>query len=125
MKTAHAGLGITEKEWEANMKYIADALDKSKVPEKEKEEVLFLSVHLLYYQTALNHLDSQDTWETPAASKKDNLLPEQVWIQDNVLSRKKKPIWNPDFPGHSFYSIPEPVYIYTNISRINYISSNN
>ncbi|VVB95854.1 Uncharacterised protein [uncultured archaeon] len=40
MKTAHAGLGITEKEWEANMKYIADALDKSKVPEKEKEEVL-------------------------------------------------------------------------------------
>ena len=40
MKTAHSGLGITESEWEANMRYIAEALDKSRVPKKEKEEVL-------------------------------------------------------------------------------------
>ncbi|VVB91594.1 Bacterial-like globin [uncultured archaeon] len=42
MKTSHVGLGITESEWEANMKYMATALDKSKVPQKEKEEVLAL-----------------------------------------------------------------------------------
>ncbi len=40
MKTAHTGLDITESEWEANTKYIAEALDKFRVPKKEKEEVL-------------------------------------------------------------------------------------
>ena len=40
MKTAHAGLGITESEWKANMRYMAEALDKSRVPKNEKEEVL-------------------------------------------------------------------------------------
>lgn len=40
MKTAHAGLGITESEWRANMRYMAAALDKSRVSTKEKEEVL-------------------------------------------------------------------------------------
>ncbi len=42
MKTTHAGLSITEAEWEANMRYMAEALDKYKVPRKEKEEVLAL-----------------------------------------------------------------------------------
>jgi hemoglobin len=28
MKTAHAGLGITEAEWQANMQYASAALDK-------------------------------------------------------------------------------------------------
>ncbi len=40
MKTAHTGLDIAESEWEANMEYIGEALDKSMVPKKEKEEVL-------------------------------------------------------------------------------------
>jgi len=42
MKTTHAGLGITAKEWQANMKYIADALGKNRIPEREKQEVLKL-----------------------------------------------------------------------------------
>jgi hemoglobin len=42
MKTTHAGLGITSSEWRANMKYIADALDKNKLPAREKGEVLEL-----------------------------------------------------------------------------------
>ncbi len=40
VKTVHTGLGISEGEWESNMKHMAEALDKSKVPKKEKEEVL-------------------------------------------------------------------------------------
>ena len=40
MKTAHAGLGITEAEWQANMQYASAALDKYGVALKEKEEFL-------------------------------------------------------------------------------------
>jgi len=40
LKTSHAGLGITESEWEANMRYMAEALDKYKIPLKERKEVL-------------------------------------------------------------------------------------
>jgi hemoglobin len=46
MKTSHAGLVITESEWDAQMKYIASALDKFKVPQKEKEEVLTIIENL-------------------------------------------------------------------------------
>jgi hemoglobin len=40
MKTTHAGLGISEAEWEAAAKHLVESLDKFKVPEKEKGEVL-------------------------------------------------------------------------------------
>lgn len=40
MKTAHAGLGITEDDWNASVKHLVATLDKFKVPEKEKNEVL-------------------------------------------------------------------------------------
>ena len=40
MKTSHAGLGINGDEWKANMKYMTEALDKFKIPRREKEEVL-------------------------------------------------------------------------------------
>ena len=40
MKTSHAGLGITEAEWEAAAKHLVASLDKFKVPEKEKGEVM-------------------------------------------------------------------------------------
>jgi hemoglobin len=40
MKASHAGLGITEKEWEAGAKHLIAALDKFKVPQKEKDEVV-------------------------------------------------------------------------------------
>ena len=40
MKTAHAGLGITEADWDAAAKHLAASLDKFKVPEKEKGELL-------------------------------------------------------------------------------------
>jgi hemoglobin len=40
MKTTHAGLGITEADWDAAAKHLAASLDKFKVPEKEKGEVL-------------------------------------------------------------------------------------
>jgi hemoglobin len=46
MKTAHGGLGITEAEWGANMKYMAEALDKHKIPAAERAEVLALMDHL-------------------------------------------------------------------------------
>ena len=40
MKTAHTGLGITEDDWTASVKDLTATLDKFKVPEKEKGEVL-------------------------------------------------------------------------------------
>ena len=40
MKTTHAGLGITGAEWDAAAKHLVASLDKFKVPEKEKGEVL-------------------------------------------------------------------------------------
>ena len=40
MKVVHTGLGITQSEWNAAVKHLASALDKFKVPQKEKDEVL-------------------------------------------------------------------------------------
>ena len=40
MKTSHAGLSITNAEWDAAAKHLVGSLDKYKVPEKEKGEVL-------------------------------------------------------------------------------------
>jgi hemoglobin len=40
MKTSHMGLGITEDDWNAAAKHLVASLDKFKVPEKEKGEVL-------------------------------------------------------------------------------------
>jgi len=40
MKTSHAGLGITNADWDAAARHLAASLDKFKVPEKEKNEVL-------------------------------------------------------------------------------------
>src|SRR5207249_9525860 len=45
-KTTHAGLGITEKDWEASVKHLIATLDKFNVPAKEKEEVLTLATTL-------------------------------------------------------------------------------
>ena len=40
MKTSHAGLGITNAQWDAAAKHLVASLDKFKVPEKEKGEIL-------------------------------------------------------------------------------------
>ena len=40
MKTSHKGLGITEADWDAAAKHLSATLDKFKVPEKEKNEIL-------------------------------------------------------------------------------------
>ena len=40
MKTSHSGLGITNAQWDAAAKHLVGSLDKFKVPEKEKGEVL-------------------------------------------------------------------------------------
>ena len=40
MKTSHMGLGITDADWDAAAKHLTASLDKFKVPEKEKGEVL-------------------------------------------------------------------------------------
>lgn len=40
MKTTHAGLGITNEQWDAAAKHLVASLDKFKVPEKEKGEVV-------------------------------------------------------------------------------------
>jgi hemoglobin len=46
MKTSHAGLGITNAEWDAAAKHLVASLDKFKVPEKEKGEILAFVVSL-------------------------------------------------------------------------------
>lgn len=40
MKTAHAGLGISEADWNTSVKYLVGTLDKFSVPAKEKDEIL-------------------------------------------------------------------------------------
>ena len=40
MKKSHAGLGITNAEWDGAAKHLVASLDKFKVPEKEKGEIL-------------------------------------------------------------------------------------
>ena len=40
MKTAHAGLGITEEDWNAAVGDLVATLTKFKVPQREKDEVL-------------------------------------------------------------------------------------
>jgi len=40
MKAAHAGLKISEKDWDTTVKYLVATLDKFNVPAKEKDEVL-------------------------------------------------------------------------------------
>jgi len=40
MKTSHTGLGIAEEDWKESVKLLIETLEKFKVPEKEKEEVL-------------------------------------------------------------------------------------
>jgi hemoglobin len=40
MKTSHTGLGITNAEWDAAAKHLTASLDKFKVPEREKGEIL-------------------------------------------------------------------------------------
>ncbi|HEV8257506.1 MAG TPA: group 1 truncated hemoglobin [Casimicrobiaceae bacterium] len=42
-KTTHAGLGITEKDWETSVKLLVATLEKFNVPAKEKDEVLTLA----------------------------------------------------------------------------------
>ena len=40
MKTVHAGLGITDNDWQITVNHLVATLDKFKVPEKEKNELL-------------------------------------------------------------------------------------
>ena len=40
MKDSHAGLNISEAEWDASAKHLVATLDKFKVPEPEKKELL-------------------------------------------------------------------------------------
>jgi hemoglobin len=40
MKTSHAGLGITDKDWDASVRLLVATLEKLNVPAKEKDEVL-------------------------------------------------------------------------------------
>src|SRR3990172_10390262 len=40
MKTTHQGLAITEADWEAAAKHLVGSLDKFKVPQKEKDEIM-------------------------------------------------------------------------------------
>jgi hemoglobin len=42
MKTVHKGLGISEADWQEAVKHLVATLDKFKVPQKEKDEVLTL-----------------------------------------------------------------------------------
>ena len=40
MKTTHAGLGITEDDWNAAAAHLVESLDKFKVPKAEKDDLL-------------------------------------------------------------------------------------
>ena len=42
MKTTHAGMGITESDWQITASHLVATLDKFKVPEREKGEVMAL-----------------------------------------------------------------------------------
>jgi hemoglobin len=46
MKTTHAGLGITEEDWNIGVGHLVATLDKLKVPQKEKDELLALASSL-------------------------------------------------------------------------------
>ena len=40
MKTSHAGLGITKSDWDRGVMHLVATLDRFKVPQKEKDELL-------------------------------------------------------------------------------------
>lgn len=40
MKTSHTGLGITEEEWQSNLRHTSASLDKLGIAQQEKSEVL-------------------------------------------------------------------------------------
>jgi hemoglobin len=40
MKVAHAGLGITDSDWQTSVKHLIASLDKFKVPAKEKDDLI-------------------------------------------------------------------------------------
>ena len=46
MRTAHKGLAITGADWDLAMKYLTESLDKFKVPQKEKDELLAIASSL-------------------------------------------------------------------------------
>ena len=46
MKTAHLGLGITEAEWQIAIKHLNATLDKFKMHEKEKKELIAIATGL-------------------------------------------------------------------------------
>jgi hemoglobin len=46
MRASHAGLGITENEWQSTVNHLVATLDKFKVPEKEKSELLAIASSL-------------------------------------------------------------------------------
>lgn len=42
MVTAHTGIGVSEEDWNATVAHLVASLDKFKVPQKEKDEMLAL-----------------------------------------------------------------------------------
>jgi len=42
MKTSHKGLGITESDWEATMKYMRGSMTELNIPQREQDEVMAL-----------------------------------------------------------------------------------
>jgi hemoglobin len=40
MKTSHHGLGITSDDWDASAKHLVESLDKFKVPQAEKDDLM-------------------------------------------------------------------------------------
>lgn len=46
MKTSHKGLGITGSDWDLSVKALVGSLDKFKVPQKEKDELLVIASSL-------------------------------------------------------------------------------
>jgi hemoglobin len=46
MKTAHAGAGVTEADWDHSLKIFGEVLNKFKVPDKEQQELSALLIPL-------------------------------------------------------------------------------
>ena len=42
MKTSHKGLGITESDWQALIKYMQDSMAELNIPQREQDEVIAL-----------------------------------------------------------------------------------
>ena len=73
MKVSHTGIGITEADWSAFIKHLTATLDKFKVPEREKNDVLAFVASV-----------KRDIVEKPWRGKRDGRPPVSAWSAEEA-----------------------------------------